>query len=620
MADLSVLHDLSDHLRQLDQEADTPLDLDLLQRCELLTTTPEYRNQLWPHTQPVFLQLASLLPKFHQDPSPLVRLIIKLTVPYRFHHVKDVDFEMALALDARPFHDLILSLLEKAAATSNDAQALANRPSVVYALVRLWLCTKDTGVATKAADLLLALLRISRNEPAPVPEHLELHSHGSGPMWRRIFGDHDVYSLFYQYTCFTHLAHRPEPALGKNDTTIAQARLLAFLPKVGLLDWNAIVAGSGADIERQVGLLPEQGLLHYAATRMVDTAEDLLMHVTLINFFTNLITTVRIGPLLTSHDSSLSLDFLKKKGIHKHIIDLYTAEEPSLDHTFLSSRTAHYIAEYAVSYPENFENSPEMRTIRQYVHRNIRNCEANDLSILAAMPRSTLVPRTSTGLAWNDSPLLEIPIVRTNPDALKTLGAIIRGPPRDVITFPQAAADSPNARQQLSERVYARLLMALFYTKNTNFYADIVRHADTVAMKDNALAALTVIHALVTSDWEAKIPEAMFPNNDTVLQRLDNFPKSGIDIILEPSIGGGVLPYLLKPATTFSSLVGGRGDAENAAYQIATAKFDVLKALGQRLESDGGRQDVTSMVRRRISEGPWGVGGSAGSRIGTLEL
>lgn len=99
-----------------------------------------------------------------------------------------------------------------------------------------------------------------------------------------------------------------------------------------------------------------------------------------------------------------------------------------------------------------------------------------------------------------------------------------------------------------------------------------------------------------------------------------NFPKTGLDLILDPSRSGGVLPLLIKPATTFSNTVGGTGDVQNAAYQVAMAKFDVLKALGRRLDKESGRQDVLAMVARRVNEGPWGEGGSAGSRIGTLEL
>lgn len=151
-------------------------------------------------------------------------------------------------------------------------------------------------------------------------------------------------------------------------------------------------------------------------------------------------------------------------------------------------------------------------------------------------------------------------------------------------------------------------------------FSDIVTHAETIAMKDNALAALTLVRAIITSSWSPTPPPDTIPPNDPILNRLQNFPKTGLDLILDPTLSGGVLPSLLKPATTFSNLVGGRGDAENAAYQVAMAKFDVLKALGHRLEKEGGRQNVLAMVRSRVNEGPWGEGGSAGSRIGTLDL
>jgi hypothetical protein len=151
-------------------------------------------------------------------------------------------------------------------------------------------------------------------------------------------------------------------------------------------------------------------------------------------------------------------------------------------------------------------------------------------------------------------------------------------------------------------------------------FSDIVTQAETIAMKDNALGALALISALITSTWSPNPPSNVLPENDSIYTLLQNFPKTGLDLILDPSISGGVLPTLLKPATSFSNLVGGRGGAENAAFQVAMAKFDVLKALGQRLEKEGTRQDVLTMVRRRVSEGPWGSGGGTGSRIATLDL
>lgn len=101
-----------------------------------------------------------------------------------------------------------------------------------------------------------------------------------------------------------------------------------------------------------------------------------------------------------------------------------------MEQSFLGNRTAHYISEYAITYPENFENSPELSIIRQFIQQRISTCERSDLTILVSMPRQTLIPRTSTGLAWGDSVLLDVPIIKTKPEALKTLATIFHGPPK----------------------------------------------------------------------------------------------------------------------------------------------------------------------------------------------
>lgn len=251
------------------------------------------------------------------------------------------------------------------------------------------------------------------------------------------------------------------------------------------------------------------------------------------------------------------------------------------------------------------------------------------------MPRSTLVPRRGSSLAWDECIILDMPITRTNQDALKTLATIFHGPPKvydhcliletttnnvqEELIYPQVEMLGSDAKRTQIESTHARLLTALFIGKKPNTFSDIIRHADTIAMNETALAALALLRALITASWSSEpIPDVSA--SDPTYTRLTSFPKTGLDLILDPSISGGVLPALLKPATSFSNLVGGRGDAEDAAYQVAMAKFDVLKALGRQLEQNGGREDVLLMVKRRVNEGPWGVGGSAGSRIGTLEL
>lgn len=295
----AALADLSTHLQTVESEPTTQLNTELLEQCELFTSTTEYRSQVWKETQPLFLQIAALLPQLQQDPSPLIHFIVKLATPYRFEDIKDVDFEIALDLQATPFHGLILSLLEKSAASSTDTQALANRPGVVASIVRLWLCTQDTGVATQAEDLLVSLLEVSKNEPLSTGGSDAGHTYGTGPMWRRLFNDQDIRSLYYYHTSLEKLSSPPLPTLNKRDRTIAQARLLSWLPRVGALHWDTLVAPHTISVEREVGLSDGQSLLHYVTTKMVDIKEDMLMYMTLINFFSELITTVKTTPHLT---------------------------------------------------------------------------------------------------------------------------------------------------------------------------------------------------------------------------------------------------------------------------------------------------------------------------------
>jgi hypothetical protein len=205
----AVLSDLASHLQKVGEEPATPLDTELLEKAELFTSTPDYRNDIWMETQPLFLQIASLLPQLQQDPSPLTHFIIKLAQPYRFEDIKDVEFEIGLDLQATPFHGLLLTLLGKATANSADTQALANRPAVMLSIVRLWLCTADAGVATQAEELLISLLTVSKNEPALTSSQDPSHAYGTGPMWRRLFGDRDITSLYYHYTSLKQLKTPP---------------------------------------------------------------------------------------------------------------------------------------------------------------------------------------------------------------------------------------------------------------------------------------------------------------------------------------------------------------------------------------------------------------------------
>lgn len=77
-----------------------------------------------------------------------------------------------------------------------------------------------------------------------------------------------------------------EGQLDDRQKSLAQARLLRVLPRLGALDFYMISHTNFHDIEDRYGSREgEHGLLYFAAAEMVNKEEDMLMHVTLIDFF-----------------------------------------------------------------------------------------------------------------------------------------------------------------------------------------------------------------------------------------------------------------------------------------------------------------------------------------------
>jgi hypothetical protein len=110
------------------------------------------------------------------------------------------------------------------------------------------------------------------------------------------------------------------------------------------------------------------------------------------------------------------------------MINLVALDNNSIEQTFLRGPASNYISIYASTYPENYESSRDMKITRARLNYAIGNCKPEDLHILASVPRTSLVPKISTGLAWDECPMLSIPIKMTNPDALKTLATVFHGP------------------------------------------------------------------------------------------------------------------------------------------------------------------------------------------------
>ena len=168
------------------------------------------------------------------------------------------------------------------------------------------------------------------------------------------------------------------------------------------------------------------------------------------------------------------------------------------------------------------------------------------------------------------------------------------------------------------EAAAARSLYFSYLQQNPNFWSHVTTHADTVALKDLALAAINCLHAVITANWSTK-PD--MPSATRIAT-----PESGHLAILSPPALEYALPYLLKPPQTFSNLVGGRGDSESAAYKIAAAKFDAVRALQGRIRAQAEKQpgqgfeEISRTLEKRVAEGPLSRAGEVGGRVATMEL
>lgn len=644
MADLAK--QLNEHLNKLQADTTKQLDERLFESCALALPRTLSPNDLTP----IVIKLSDIIPQLHQDPTTAINLLMVLLEPFTFSDVlsigKGVDFVAGLDVRAAPYNRLLLALLKKAASRASDAATVANQPETVAALIRLWLCTPDTGIASEAGGVLLALLKIDA-EPSRDTIDNGLAGKGQGLMWKRVFQDPDVYSILFD---ICSLKSKASLDLSKSQRTLAQARLLEWLPRIGFMRWSAITKTTHPEIERPYTSGKGDGLLYFASTCMVDIKDDVLMHRCLVDFFADLITTVTSKEGCTNLAISVSLDFMLENNLHaqasKYYLDPTNPKHDQLDQQFLYGSSANYVAAYATTYPQHFTassmKSETLRRLNQTLEISpSRWAHAEspkyDLHVLASLPRACLLPGRDGTRAWPSSPVSLLPSKFTNPDVLQTLATLFYGPVKnETITYP---VESPMTSKvdpvPESEAQAARALYYLYLNYNPRFFEDLVSHAETVALKDTALSAIYVITKIINSNW-ASVPESGQGEESATITEADlsswlpspptATPPSGVLAILTPPSLEYTLPYLLKPAQAFANLVGGRGDSESAAYKIATAKFDALTALHDRLkvyaerEPGQGYEDILETLRKRITQGPWSREPEVGGQIATMEL
>jgi hypothetical protein len=128
---------------------------------------------------------------------------------------------------------------------------------------------------------------------------------GQGLLWRRIFQDSEIYGLLFQLCSFETVG-TGTGRLDERQKSLAQARLLRILPRLSALDFHTLSHTNFPDIERRYGLQSgEQGLLWFAATDMVNKEEDMLMHITVIDFFVEFLETISLTEI-----SQQTMDYL----------------------------------------------------------------------------------------------------------------------------------------------------------------------------------------------------------------------------------------------------------------------------------------------------------------------
>ncbi|KAJ5716371.1 hypothetical protein N7493_008282 [Penicillium malachiteum] len=650
MAIPSTFTVLKEHLARIQAAPSIALDTTLIERLKL---------QLVENTDPVvpatlLSQISALLPVLQEDPTPLTTLAIKATGYFSFTDLRSIDPPINLVAGFKaaspPVNLLAISLLAKAGQTSGDAAIVAGDSELISSLVELWLSTSSTAVAQAAFDALWALLEADLASPLENGERdligTEEHT-GQGLVWRRLFTDKYVYQLLFG------LCSLKNGALGELSTrerTVAQGRLMGFLVQAGRLRWDIISNSQVPEIEAQYN---SKSILQFAACQMVDLS-DVLMHMTLLSFYRELLEidspglAARSNVQSTSTFSSPALDFLVAEKLHSKVLEYYLDDSKldSVDLIYLSGPIMAYVARYAEFYPNHLLQNPSTLLDGivsrigwavsipsvQWAHGEV---PTGHLAILASLPRVLLIEAGKHGA----NPLLKIPTSPANGEAFDVLGKILRGPVHTASSDSMDLnTDGQTPTDWHHEAAAARILYFMYLNEHPGFWADVVAAADTLAMKDVALSAITFMRAIVAANWQplppashvSAVPSRFQLPSEEGLGQLSPassglLPLSGPWAILTPPALTTLLPYLFKPPRSYGEFVGGgAGDSQNVVWKVATAKHDVLVALYNKLQQSGGQmegfEDILRTLRQRVNEGPAGPVQQGAPQVETVGL
>ena len=279
---------------------------------------------------------------YNEDPTILASLSIKLLRPIPFTQALTLASEdaliQALRSPAPAAAVLAITILHKACRSPGDTAILSIMKGVVEEFVRTWLSTPHVEVGEKATRSLGDLLEVDcdRRSSAGLNTKmsgLQLASSmppGQGLLWRRIFHDREIYNLIFSL-CSISTTGTDEGQLDARQKSIAQARLLRVLPQLAVLDFQSITRSQFPDIEARYGA-PEKGILSFAAADMINK-EDVLMHITLIDFYAEFLEMMSLTELTTP-----TIDYLS--ALTKRVTGSDTTLYKSLETMALSEETS----------------------------------------------------------------------------------------------------------------------------------------------------------------------------------------------------------------------------------------------------------------------------------------
>ncbi|KAI1851509.1 hypothetical protein JX265_012409 [Neoarthrinium moseri] len=296
--------DLDKHLQDLLADPSLPLQAKLFDDVELQLTDANI-PPLIPRLLP---KITDILKQYQQDPAMLCSLAIRLLRPLNFTQVMSLASEdaiiQALRSPAPSANLLAMAVLEKAAKSPSEAAILAMMKNVISNFIEQWLSAPQVEVGEKGSRVLGDLLDVdcdTRPHDGLSLNGMEIavrRPPGQGLLWRRIFQDRDIYGLLLSL-CSVGPHQNADGGLSAQQLTLAQGRLFRVMPRLAALNLGAVARTDFSDLnQRYVHVDGNQGLLHFTALHMIDK-EDMLMHLTLIDFFETLLSIQRITPFST---------------------------------------------------------------------------------------------------------------------------------------------------------------------------------------------------------------------------------------------------------------------------------------------------------------------------------